>query len=84
MSTSRKMTQSDFNSLRCPTSPGSIRVTLRPLKVLLIGLLMICVSITSACSSRSKPQANPQDLVVDASLMVKPNLTQSLLKKLSK
>lgn len=52
-------------------------------KAALIGSLMICVTMVSGCVSNYQPPHENSKLTVDASLMVEPNLTKSLVSVLS-
>ncbi|SOO46831.1 Phage endopeptidase Rz1 [Yersinia phage fPS-59] len=87
MNTSRLQRRMKINALLCKVKSRrlaqSTKATSKPLKGALIGLLMICVTMVSACGLNSKPPKVSPTVTVDASLMVEPNLTKSLVSVLS-
>ncbi|SOO46630.1 Rz-like spanin [Yersinia phage fPS-53] len=87
MSISRLRRRMRINELLCRVRSRrlaqSTKATSKPLKGALIGLLMICVTMVSACGLNSKPPKASPTVMVDASLMVEPNLTKSLVSVLS-
>lgn len=69
------------NSMKAPVSGPKVN---KGLKAMLLGLLMVCVAMVSACQSSSQIKPSPPSKhTIEASLMVEPNYTQRLLKLLS-
>ncbi|QXV76799.1 o-spanin [Escherichia phage CarlSpitteler] len=83
MSTLRKLRRLRINRLLSMKSHDNTKKTLRRWKAALIGSLMICVTMVSGCVSNYQPPHENSKLTVDASLMVEPNLTKSLVSVLS-
>ncbi|EDW9662066.1 hypothetical protein AA219_004454 [Salmonella enterica subsp. enterica serovar Newport] len=84
MNTSRRLRHERINKLLSTKPHKTTKTSWLNWRGALTGLLLICVSLTAACTSNSRTPVAPQDLTVDASLMVKPNLTNQLLETLSK
>ncbi|UKH49724.1 Rz1-like protein [Rahnella phage Sarma103] len=87
MSTSRMLRHARVNALLSKVQSTKSRKTTKTswlnLKGALIGLLLICTAMVSGCGLNSKPLVEPQKVSIDASLMVKPNLTMETLNVLS-
>ncbi|APU03066.2 Rz1 lysis protein [Pectobacterium phage PP47] len=60
-----------------------IKKTSQRVRLMLTGLLVGCVLITSGCQSKSSLPPEPNQVTVDASLMVEPSYTNQLLQILS-